>query len=165
MTNSSYTSAAGSLPHEGNPSNLPGAVTSTDSARFKALKSLVHSIVNSRLEEGVAFSQQSHHTVSEVIVTVKQVFPEYSDSVIHGLIVAEVKLKAPSTPCTNLSQLSCAVVANGDGGRTDSGLVTLRTVSLHFCTTMEEWHTHTHTHTHTRQQWGSHVTNDGMYAW
>ena len=50
---------------------------------------------------------------------------------IHGLIVSEVKLKAPSTPCTNLSQLSCAVVANGDGGRTDSGLVTLRTVPDH----------------------------------
>lgn len=130
LTPSSYSSSiAGSLPQEANPSNLLGGVPSTDSSRYKALKSLVHSIVTSRLEEGVAFSQHSQHTVSEVIVTVKQVFPEFSDSVVHGLIVAELKLKAPLAPCTNLSQLSCAVVANGDSGRTDSGLVTLRTVS------------------------------------
>lgn len=132
LTTSNYTSSvASSLPHEVNPSNLPGGVPTTDSARFKSLKSMVHSIVTSRLEQGVAFSQQSQHTVSEVIVTVKQVFPEFSDSVIHSLIVTELKMKTPPTPCTNLSQLSCAVVANGDSGRTDTGLVTLRTVSPH----------------------------------
>ena len=89
---------------------------------------MVHSVVNSRLEQGVTFSQQPQQTVGEVIVTVKQVFPKYSDSVIHGLIVSELKSNVSKTPSS--SQLGCAVVANGDGGRTDTGLVTLRTVGL-----------------------------------
>ena len=76
----------------------------------------------------MTFSQQPQQTVGEVIVTVKQVFPEYSDSVIHGLIVSELKSNVSKTPSS--SQLSCAVVANGNGGRTDTGLVTLCTVGL-----------------------------------
>ena len=130
LTPSNYSSTvAGSLPQESNPSNLPGGVSTTDNSRFQALKSMVHSVVNSRLEQGVTFSQQPQQTVGEVIVTVKQVFPEYSDSVIHGLIVSELKSNVSKTP-TSSSQLSCAVVANGDSGRTDTGLVTLRTVGL-----------------------------------
>ena len=92
LTPSNYSSTiAGSIPQETNPSNLPGGVSTTDSSRFSALKSMVHSVVNSRLEQGVTFSQQPQQTVGKVIVTVKQVFPEYSDSVIHGLIVSELK--------------------------------------------------------------------------
>ena len=51
----------------------------TDNSRFQALKSIVHSVVSSCLEQGVTFSQQPQQTVGEVIVTVKQVFPEYSE--------------------------------------------------------------------------------------
>ena len=78
----------------------------------------------------MTFFQQPQQTVGEVIVTVKQVFPEYSDSVIHGLIVSELKSNVSKTP-SGSSQLSCAVVFNGNSGRTDTGLVTLHMVGCY----------------------------------
>ena len=95
-----------------------------ESSRHNSLQSLILTLVNNKLDQSLPFSQQQQHVLSEVLHIVRQNYPEYGEESVRGLIAAQLKISQEHklTPKRGIT--------NGDGGRSDTEIVTLRTVCL-----------------------------------
>lgn len=95
-----------------------------ESSRHNSLQSLILTLVNNKLDQSLPFSQQQQHVLSEVLHIVRQNYPEYGEESVRGLIAAQLKISQEHklTPKRGIT--------NGNGGRSDTEIVTLRTVPV-----------------------------------
>ena len=99
-----------------------GPVSTSETSRHSSLQSLIHTLVNNKLDHAVSFLHQPQHVISEVLHIIGQNYPEYSEDTVRSLIATSLKN-------TQEHKITHKRAVNGDNGRNDPEIVTLRTVS------------------------------------